>query len=143
MLNRRITGRFINREGGGEFRPRELMTGPKVCLINEFTSSDGEQFAYFFNQAAVGQLVGKRTAGSVRGISGSWDLLDGGSITFPINALYADSGEPLIEGGGVAPGVEVDNGSMGSFGTHDQQLNAAIKLALRQLERSSSPLVGK
>ena len=143
MLNRRITGRFINREGGGEFRPRELMTGPKVCLINEFTSSDGEQFAYFFNQAAVGQLVGKRTAGSVRGISGSWDLLDGGSITFPINALYADSGKPLIEGGGVAPGVEVDNSSMGSFGTHDRQLNAAIKLALRQLERSSSPLVGK
>jgi hypothetical protein len=36
-----------------------------------------------------------------------------------------------------------DNGSMGSFGTHDQQFNAAIKLELRQLERSSSPLVGK
>ena len=143
MLNRKITGRFINREGGGEFRPRELMTGPKVCLINEFTSSDGEQFAYFFNQAALGQLVGKRTAGSVRGTSGSWDLLDGGSVTFPINALYAESGKPLIEGRGVAPGVEVDNSSMGSFGTHDQQLDSAIKLALRQLERPSSSMAGK
>lgn len=143
MLNRKMTGRFINREGGGEFRPRELMTGPKVCLINEFTSSDGEQFAYFFNQAALGQLVGERTAGSVRGTSGSWDLLDGGSVTFPINALYAESGKPLIEGGGVAPGVEVDNNSMGAFGTHDKQLDTAIKLALRQLKSPSSPLVGK
>ena len=52
--------------------------GPKVCLINETSASDGDIFPYMFRQAGLGPLIGKRTWGGVVGIAGRGPLLDGG-----------------------------------------------------------------
>jgi tricorn protease len=135
QLSRTVTGSFINREGGSEHRPREVLAGPKVSLMNEFSSSDGEQFAYFFKQTGIGELVGRRTAGSLRGIAGGWELLDGGSVTIPFNALYDAKGQALIENDGVYPDVDVESGADDAFGEHDRQLEAAVRIALGRIDR--------
>jgi len=143
QLGRSVAGDFINREGGGEHRPREVLTGPKVSLMNEFSSSDGEQFAYFFKQANIGELVGRRTAGSLRGIAGDWDLLDGGSVTIPFNALYGAKGKALIENDGVHPDVDVESGLADAFGEHDRQLDSAVKIVMDRINRKYAATMPK
>ncbi len=54
--------------------------GPKVCLLNEFSASDGDLFPYRFRQHKLGKLIGKRSWGGVIGIRGSLPLLDGGTL---------------------------------------------------------------
>src|SRR5579871_3783513 len=41
--------------------PGAVFYGPKVCLINETSASDGDIFPYMFKQAGLGPLIGKRT----------------------------------------------------------------------------------
>ena len=48
--------------------PYTVLYGPKVCLINETSASDGDIFPYMFRQAGLGPLIGKRTWGGVVGI---------------------------------------------------------------------------
>ncbi|HEY1805641.1 MAG TPA: PDZ domain-containing protein, partial [Terracidiphilus sp.] len=50
--------------------PYSVFYGPKVCLINETSASDGDIFPHMFKQAGLGPLIGKRTWGGVVGISG-------------------------------------------------------------------------
>ena len=61
--------------------PTALLNGPMVCLLNEFSASDGDIFPYRFRQHKLGKLIGKRSWGGVVGIRGTLPLLDGG-ITF-------------------------------------------------------------
>ena len=63
--------------------PGTVFYGPKVCLINETSASDGDIFPYMFKQAGMGPLIGKRTWGGVVGISGRGPLLDGGQVFVP------------------------------------------------------------
>jgi len=50
--------------------PEALIMGPKVCLINEFSASDGDIFPYRFKRMQLGKLIGRRTWGGVVGIRG-------------------------------------------------------------------------
>ena len=68
--------------------PTEIMYGPKVCLMNEFSASDGDLFPYRFRLAKLGKLVGKRSWGGVIGIRGSLPFVDGGSLHKPEFASY-------------------------------------------------------
>src|SRR5882757_8489709 len=79
-LRRMLAGMETNREGMALPVPNQLIIGPKVCLINHYSASDGDIFPFNFRKYGLGPLIGTRTWGGVRGIRGDWFLLDGGYI---------------------------------------------------------------
>jgi tricorn protease len=115
--------------------PEAVLMGPRVCLIDEFSASDGDIFPYRFRKHKLGKLIGKRTWGGVVGIRGSLPLLDGGYLMKPEFAPYSlDGKEWIIEGKGVEPDIYVDNDPAKEFAGVDEQLEMAIKIILEELK---------
>lgn len=109
--------------------------GPKICLIDQYSASDGDLFPYQFKYFKLGKLVGVRTWGGVVGIRGSLPFIDGGMLTKPEFSHYAADGSNwIIEGTGVEPDVEVVNDPAKEYAGEDQQLNKAIELILEELK---------
>ena len=81
--------------------------GPKVMLINQYSSSGGDAFPYFFKQKKLGTVIGARTWGGLVGISANPGFVDGGSFNVPRFGIYNKDGEWIIEGVGVYPDIEV------------------------------------
>jgi tricorn protease len=125
----------IARNGIPNVDPGGMVWGPKVCLINEFSASDGDIFPYRFKQHKLGKLIGKRTWGGVVGIRGSLPLLDGGFLNKPEFSRYDLEGkEWIMEGVGVEPDIFVDNDPAKEFAGIDEQLNKAIEVILDELK---------
>ncbi len=123
--------------------PQEMIWGPKVCLIDEFSASDGDIFPYRFKKAGLGKLVGKRTWGGVVGIRGTLPLLDGGFLNKPEFSRYDEDGNWIMEGVGVEPDIFVDNDPAREFAGDDQQLTKGIEVILEELktkERTIPPI---
>jgi len=106
--------------------PGTVFYGPKVCLINETSASDGDIFPYMFRKAGLGPLIGKRTWGGVVGINGTGPLLDGGEVFVPEFATASPEGQYVIEGHGVDPDIEVENDPLSVIAGRDPQLERAI-----------------
>jgi tricorn protease len=120
-----------------EFDPDGVQVGPKVALIDEFSASDGDIFAYRFRQYNMGELIGKRTWGGVVGIRGTLPIVDGGYLQRPEFSRYDLQGEEwIMEGHGVDPDIVVDNDPAKEYEGVDQQLNKAIEVVLEDLEES-------
>ncbi len=106
-----------------------------VCLMNEFSASDGDLFPYRFRHYKLGKLIGKRSWGGVVGIRGSLPLLDGGSLNRPEFSRYDVEGkEWIIEGNGVEPDIVVDNDPAREYQGIDDQLNKAIDVIKEDLK---------
>jgi len=120
--------------------PGALLWGPKVCLMDEFSASDGDIFPYRFRKHKLGKLIGKRTWGGVVGIRGSLPFLDGGQLFKPEFANYSVDGKWIIEGFGVEPDIFVDNDPAKEFAGIDEQLNKAIEVILEELETQEKEL---
>src|SRR5579871_234817 len=134
-LRRILIGMATNREGGNTSIPQQLILGPKVCLINNYSASDGDIFPYFFRKYGLGPLIGTRTWGGVRGIRGDWTLLDGGYITVPEDSLYGLHSEWVIENHGVDPDIQVDTDPGQLMADHDAQLEAGVNYLMAQLKK--------
>jgi tricorn protease len=131
----------ISRNGAPTTDPGGLLNGPKVCLCNEFSASDGDLFPFRFQALKMGKLIGKRTWGGVVGIRGTLPLLDGGLLSKPEFARYALDGRSwVIEGHGVDPDIVVDNDPAKEFAGEDQQLNKAIEVILEELKTKEKSL---
>jgi len=111
--------------------PPQAFNGPMVALISETSASDGDIFPYFFREAGLGPLIGKRTWGGVVGITGRGPLLDGGSVFVPEFGLGQPGRGWIIEGQGVAPDIEVENDPTSSA---DAQLDRGIAEVLERIE---------
>lgn len=134
-LRREIAMIDIARNGTPSTDPDEMIWGPKVCLMDEFSASDGDLFPYRFKVHKLGKLIGKRSWGGVVGIRGSLPFLDGGDLRKPEFSRYGISGENwIIEGRGVEPDIPVDNDPYQEFIGKDQQLNKAIEVILNELK---------
>jgi tricorn protease len=120
--------------------PYTVLYGPKVCLINETSASDGDIFPYMFRQAGLGPLIGKRTWGGVVGISGRGPLLDGGEVFVPEFATASAEGKYVIEGHGVDPDIEVENDPADAIEGRDPQLERAIAEIEKALQASPKTL---
>lgn len=120
--------------------PSALLMGPKVCLIDEFSASDGDIFPYRFRKYGLGKLIGKRTWGGVIGIRGTLPLTDGGYLNKPEFATYGLEGKWIIEGHGVEPDIFVDNDPAKEFEGIDQQLEKAIEIILEELKTKEQKL---
>jgi tricorn protease len=134
-LRRKIAMITIARNSIPNVNPGGMMWGPMVCLIDEFSASDGDIFPYRFKKHKLGKLIGKRTWGGVVGIRGSLPLLDGGQLFKPEFSRYDVEGkEWIMEGKGVEPDIYVDNDPAKEFAGIDQQLNKAIEVILKELK---------
>jgi tricorn protease len=139
-LRRILVGMSTNREGAGISTPQELIGGPKICMINHFSSSDADIFPFYFRNYGLGALLGTRTWGGVRGTRGDWPLLDGGYVTIPEYALYGLDSQWVIENQGVEPDITVDDSPADWMAGHDVQLEAAIAHLLEELRKKPSTL---
>jgi len=111
------------------------MWGPKVCLIDQYSASDGDLFPFQFKQLKIGKLIGQHTWGGVVGIRGSLPFIDGGSLQKPEFANYDfATNQWAIEGVGVEPDIEVVNDPAKEYAGEDEQLNKAIEVILEELK---------
>lgn len=120
------------------YEPTEQIIGPKIALIDQWSASDGDIFAYRFKKHKLGTVVGKRSWGGVVGIRGSLPIVDGGILNRPEFARYNTDGTSWeIEGHGVDPDVDVDLDPYKTFMGEDAQLDKAIQLMLEQIKNKS------
>jgi len=104
-------------------------------LINGWSGSGGDAFPYYFRMAGLGPLVGTRTWGGLIGMSGNPRPIDGGSVSAPTFGIYDTDGQWTVEGYGVDPDYEVENVPDRMVAGGDPQLETAIAVALKQLEK--------
>ncbi len=117
------------------FEPADQVIGPKVALIDEYSASDGDIFAYRFQKSKLGPVIGKRSWGGVVGIRGTLPIVDGGILNRPEFSRYDVDGKRWeIEGHGVDPDIVVDNDPAKEFMGEDQQLNEAIRYIMDQMK---------
>ncbi len=123
--------------------PDGTHTGPKVCLINKYSASDGDLFPWRFREKNLGKLIGTRTWGGIVGISGPLPYMDGTDIRVPFFTNYdPKTGEWIIENHGVDPDIVIDNDPIKEWRGEDEQLDAAIKEVLEQMKgRKEFPAV--
>jgi tricorn protease len=135
-LRREIAMVGIARNGAPSVIPGGTFVGPKVCLLNEFSASDGDLFPYQFQHYKIGKLIGRRSWGGVVGIRGTLPLLDGGYLNRPEFSRYDVAGKVwVIEGHGVDPDEVVDNDPAKEWAGEDEQLNAGVKHLLEELKK--------
>lgn len=110
--------------------------GPKVMLINGYSSSGGDAFPYYFKKKGLGLLIGTRTWGGLVGISGNAGLVDGGYINVPRFGVYDENEAWIIEGIGVYPDIEViDEPHLIAKGI-DPCIEKAVEVLLKQLQEN-------
>ena len=136
-LRRELAAMFSARNFGDESYPWQVIHGPMVCMINEYSGSDGDIFPYFFRQYGLGKVVGRRTWGGVVGIRMDKRLVDGGMITMPEFGTYGLSRQWIIENHGVDPDVVVDLLPEDVLAGRDPQLETAIGIALDELAKGN------
>lgn len=140
-LQRELTMINLRRNGTPSTNPAQMLLGPQVTLLNEYSASDGDLFPYRFREKGLGKLIGKRSWGGVVGISGSLPFTDGGDLRKPEFAPYAKDGKSwIIEGHGVDPDIVVDNDPAREFRGEDQQLDKGIMVILEELKTKGRTL---
>jgi len=114
--------------------PYSTFHGHFACLISETSASDGDIFPYYFREAGLGPLIGKRTWGGVVG-GNNIGLIDGGAVFVPRSATNDADGNYIIEGYGVAPDIEVENTPSLVVNGGDPQLERGVAEVLEAIER--------
>jgi len=116
-----------SRSGRQTWNMQYAFRGHIVILVDENTASDGEAFACGFKKLNLGMAIGTRTWGGEIWLSSSNRLSDGGVARAPMDGVYGENGDWLIEGHGFEPDIVIDNLPHATFNGEDAQLNAAIE----------------
>jgi tricorn protease len=131
----------VARNGAPTVDPNGTFMGPMVCLLNEFSASDGDLFPYRFRHHKLGPLIGKRSWGGVVGIRGSLPLLDGGTLNRPeFSRIDVEGKAWIIEGYGVDPDIVQDNDPAKEYAGDDEQLTKGIEVILEKLKTEGKDL---
>ena len=133
-LQREVYRISMYRNGANEPVPNEAFYGPKVCLIDKYSSSDGDLFPYGFRKLGLGKLIGTRSWGGIVGISGSKNFVDGQDMRTPFFTSYSTEGEWIIEGHGVDPDIVVDINPFDDYSGKDAQLEKAVEVLKAELK---------
>ncbi|HNW51770.1 MAG TPA: PDZ domain-containing protein [Prolixibacteraceae bacterium] len=121
--------------------PNATLLGPKVCLIDKYSASDGDLFPYGFKRFGVGTVIGTRSWGGVVGISGSLPFIDGADLRKPEFASYSsEESKWIIEGHGVDPDIVIDNDPYREYMGSDDQLDKAISVIMEKIKTEYKPL---
>jgi len=116
--------------------PAVAHDGPKVMLINGYSSSGGDAFPYYFKKKGLGKLIGTRTWGGLVGISGNAQFVDGGSFSVPRFGIYNEDGQWIIEGVGVSPDIEVVDRPEQLAKGIDPGIEKAVEVLLEELKQN-------
>lgn len=135
ILRRPLQSYWNMRYGKDQKSPNASIQGPKVMIINETAGSGGDMLPWMFRKFGVGTLVGKRTWGGLVGTLGFPEFIDGGSVTAPNLAIWTSDGF-VVENVGVAPDIEVEQWPADVLNGKDPQLEKAIEVALKELEKN-------
>jgi len=101
--------------------------GRVVILVNEHTSSAGEMIPAFAQENSLATIIGAKTAGRL--LSGvTFRAGFGYMVGLPVAAYLTWEGR-LIEGKGVAPGVNVEMNPEQLLAGEDTQMNRALEVA--------------
>lgn len=133
-LRRELALFGMSRNNEVNIKPRGMLYGPKVLLMDRYSASDGDLFPYQFKKHGLGTIIGTRSWGGVVGIRGPHPLIDGGDLRKPEFAPFDEEGNWVIEGYGVDPDIVIDNDPAREYDGIDDQLNKAIEVILEQLE---------
>ena len=133
-LGKDLLNYWAPRTGPDYSSPFAASFGPKVMIINENAGSGGDWMPFFFREAGVGPLIGKRTWGGLVGIGGTPGLMDGGSVTAPNFGIFSKDGEWIIENEGVSPDYDVEMTPKDVIEGRDPQLERAIEVVLERLQ---------
>jgi tricorn protease len=142
-LQRKKWNYFMTRDGTPFSTPEGGIFGPKVMITNEFAGSGGDMLPWLFRHVGLGPLVGKRTWGGLVGIYDYPRLMDGGFVTAPRVAFFTTEGEWDVENHGVEPDIEVDLDPHAWREGHDAQLEKAVEVALKEVEKNPAPTAPK
>jgi tricorn protease len=135
ILQRPVQAYWNTRYGKDLKSPTASIQGPKVMIIDETAGSGGDMLPWMFRKFKVGTLVGKRTWGGLVGILGFPEFIDGGGVTAPNLAIWTKDGF-VVENVGVAPDIEVEQWPADVINGRDPQLEKAIEVALKELEKN-------
>lgn len=115
--------------------PRQMLHGPIVVLINQYSASDGDLFPYGIKHYGIGKVIGVRSWGGVVGIRGTLPFIDSAVLNRPEFASYDHrTGEWIIEGWGVEPDITIDNDPHKEFLGIDTQLERAIEEIKKEMK---------
>jgi len=134
-LARQVVGWSLARGFSPERYPRDAPRGPVVAVADEWAGSDGDIVNAAIQALGIGPVVGTRTWGGVVGIDMKYRLLDGTQVTQPRYAFWLEGKDWGVENYGVDPDLEIVVTPQDRVAGRDPQLDAAIRLALEQLER--------
>jgi tricorn protease len=132
-LRRVLVALGTNRETAVSSEPNELISGPKITLLNHWSASDGDIFPWLFQRYGLGKLLGTRSWGGVRGIRGPWTMMDGGYVTIPEDAMYKLDSQWAVENHGVDPDIVVEDEPADLLAGHDKQLETAVHLMVEAI----------
>jgi len=136
LLARPLLNYWVRRGVKPDPTPFFSNQGPKVCLINGYSSSGGDAFPYYFRERKLGKLIGTRTWGGLIGLSGNPSLMDGGSIDIPTFRFLTKDGKWAVENEGVHPDIEVvDRPELVANG-EDPTLEKAVEVLLEELRNN-------
>ena len=133
-LDKELLNYWAPRTGPDYTSPFAANFGPKVMIINENAGSGGDWMPFYFREAGVGPLIGKRTWGGLVGIGGTPGLMDGGSVTAPNFGIFSKDGNWIIENEGVAPDFDVEMTPKDVIEGLDPQLEKAVEVVLERLQ---------
>ncbi len=136
LLDRPLLNYWVRRGVRPNPTPGFSNQGPKVCLINGYSSSGGDAFPYYFRELELGKLIGTRTWGGLIGLSGNPSLMDGGSISIPTFRFLTKDGKWAVENEGVHPDIEVvDRPELVANG-EDPTLEKAVEVLMEELKNN-------
>jgi len=120
--------------------PSLAFYGHMACLMDEDSASDGDIFPFYFREAGLGPLIGKRTWGGVVGIAGRGPLIDGGTVYVPEFSTNDMQGNWIIEGVGVEPDIEVENDPRSVLEGRDPQLERGVEEVMKRIQADPKAL---
>jgi tricorn protease len=142
MLKREPIYYYKFRDGDDIATPTNPVPGPKVLIINERNGSAAETFPFMFKLGRVGTIVGKRTFGAGIGpYVFTPSFIDGGRLQMPNRGAYNPArGAWDVENYGVTPDIEVEITPKDFMAGRDPQLEKAVEVAMKQLEKTQPPV---
>jgi len=138
-MRRPLLSRIVTREGADWSSPTAAIYGPKVMIINEMAGSGGDALPWYFRKSNIGPIVGKRTWGGLVGIGGYPELIDGGYVMAPRDAIYGLNGDWEVENHGIPPDYDVDLDPAAVRQGHDPQLEKAVEVVMQLLKEHPLP----
>lgn len=131
-LARRLVAMFTTRHGW-IFPSNIAYGGYMAVLMNRGSASNGDIFPYMFKQAHLGPVIGSRSWGGVRGLDGTFRLMDGGKQAVSDFGMYGMHSQWVVENIGVEPDIKVhDEPGAWNNGT-DTQLKTAVDVLLKKI----------